>query len=161
MDLEEFCKRNDAHLAGCHCEFAVLVFAEARHVPCNRDVVGRVGEYRLGLFTAEQLIVAVFIQSITAQQKMIADVPAVAERVTAGTERSISGTWSASSKASSLSSSMRRSISAVSNPVIVTSKLSSTDSSWSSSVNSARSHPAFSASLLSAITYARIWAGVR
>ena len=44
----------------------------------------------------------------------------------------------------------------ISKPVTVTSKFSSTESSWSSSVKSARSRPAFSASLLSAIMYARI-----
>ena len=44
------------------------------------------------------------------------------------------------------------SISAVSKPVTVTSKFGSTESSWSSKASKFRSHPAFSASLLSAMT---------
>lgn len=140
------------HFAGGHCEFAVAGLPQAGNVARDPNVVRRIREHHLGSFTAKQLFIAFGLKRIPAQEDVIADVPAVAR---------LRYRWQGAVNLRDDVGLIRHSIVGLANDEIDFSDFEAGDrdveirldgSSWSSSASRVGSHPACSASRLSAMT---------
>lgn len=65
------------HFSRCHGKFPMPILAQTRNVARDPYVVRRISEHHLCPFASEEAFIAARLESVPAQQKMCADLPAV------------------------------------------------------------------------------------
>ena len=67
------------HLPGRHRELAMPGLSEPRDITCYPHIVWRIGENDLGAFATKKAFVASSLEGISAKEKMVPDLPAIAK----------------------------------------------------------------------------------
>ena len=159
--LQKLLKFGRAHFARRHLEFAVLDRAEPADMTIDRNVIGRIGEHQPRGLAVHQFGIGGLVARICANEPVIPEQPKVAKPGN-GLRLLLRDDVTAVGLRRRRGPSIRRSISAVSKPVISRSKSRlSAESSFKSSSRISRSQFEFKAILLSASANARFCASVR
>ena len=150
---QKVCEFSVAHFAGSDAKVPVMNGAEARSMPIDPDVEGRIGKDHRASLALHEHRVAFRVEAIPAEDAMPAETPKIAGladldcRLRLG--QFVCGVAFTFSDRSN--SSIMTSISPISNPVTSTSKSSSSDKDLSCWPSNSSSQVEFSVNLLSAM----------
>lgn len=67
------------HFSGRHRELAMLCLSEPRDITCYRHIVWWIAKNELGTFATKKAFVASSLEGISAKEKMLPDLPAIAK----------------------------------------------------------------------------------
>ena len=69
---EKVGKLGRVHLARRHSKFTMMDLAESRSMPVDNDIVGRIGDHKIGLCAVHEALVAGREQRVTAEYAVLA-----------------------------------------------------------------------------------------
>src|ERR1700724_2861887 len=72
---EEVGKLARAHLARCHSKLSVVNLAESGSMPVDDDIVGRIGDHKIGLCAIHEALIAGCDQRVPAEYAVLAELP--------------------------------------------------------------------------------------